>query len=92
MLVNAITFEIRDYSTGVAESFVVEDTEFNYEMIASHRCTRDIHFTPMFDFEFERKECSPKFIEFGEAFEHALTENENVIELDTVDEMVGCFV
>ena len=91
MLINAITFEIRDFTTGNSEQFIVENTEVNFEMIAGHRYTRDIQFTSMFDFEFERKEHTPKFILFGEVFEMALIENEGVADLDCVDEMVGVF-
>ena len=40
MLIPTIQFEIRDFKNGTAETFVVENTEANYELIAAHRFTR----------------------------------------------------
>ena len=91
MMINAITFEIRDFTTGNSEEFVVENNELNYDMIASHRYTRGIQFIDMFDFEFERKEHTPKFILFGEAVGMAFVENLGVADLDSIDEMVGVY-
>jgi hypothetical protein len=89
MLIEVITFEIRNFNTGTAEEFCIVDTELNYSMVASHPKTRGISFKSMFDFEFTHKQSVPKFIRFGAAVADAF---ENEIEIDEVDEMVGMYV
>lgn len=91
MLIETITFEIRDFKHGTFEEFVVENTPVNFEMISSHRCTREIMFIQLLDFDFARKERIPTFILFGEAVAVAFFENMNVSEIDDIDEMVGTY-
>lgn len=91
MLVDIITFEIRDFATQQFEEFVVENTDCTYNFIASHRRTRNIQFSQMFDFEFARKEHSPKFLAVAEAFENAFSNSDNLLEIDEIDEMVGTY-
>jgi hypothetical protein len=91
MLVETITFEIRDFNTGAFEDCVVENTELNYSLISRHRFTRGIEFVKMFDFEFTGKAHTPKFIEFGLAVAESLEENKNIMNIDPIDEMVGTF-
>lgn len=92
MLVNTITFEIRDFKTGQFEEFVVENSAETFEFIASHRKTRNIHFRQMFDFEFDRKCNKPKFLAVAEAFANAFDNEDNLSELCDIDEMTGCYV
>lgn len=55
MLVEVITFEIRNFTEDTSENFMVADTIENYEMIAAHRFTRQIQFVKKFDFQFENE-------------------------------------
>ncbi len=83
MQISTISFEIRDFRTGDFENFRVENTISNQEKILAHRCTRNIRFEPMFDFQFAKERHYPtEMIDFS-------TETEN--ELDEIDEMVGVF-
>lgn len=91
MLIDVITFEIRDFKTGNSEEFVVEYSNANFDLIAQHRFTRDIQLTAMFDFEFISKERTPKFILFGESVAMAWFENKSVMDIDDIDEMVGIY-
>lgn len=91
MLIDTITFEIRNFATGSFQEFVVENTNANYTLIAAHRFTRSIRLTKMFDFEFTAKEKTPKFILFGEIVATAYFENKDVEELDLIDEMIGIY-
>ena len=91
MLVETITFEIRDFKTGQVEEFVIEDTPTNYDLVAHHRFTRGINFIKMFDFQFVSRQHTPKFIEFGATVAESLKENEKVMDIDDVDEMVGTY-
>jgi hypothetical protein len=83
MLIEAITFEIRDFKNGIQEEFVVENTIENQEKVFSHRLTRDIKFTKFLDFDFGRKMRIPSDF-LGE-----FTDVEPLI--DPIDEMVGVF-
>jgi len=93
MLIETIKFEIRDYTTGAAEQFVVENTATNYELIATQRNTRDIHFEQMFSFDFERKQNVPTFILTYEqdlifdAIQEYVNNHVLEFELDDVDQM-----
>jgi uncharacterized protein YwqG len=91
MLIETITFEIRNFNNGTAEQYVVTNSQVNFELISAHRFTREISFTKMFSFEFIAKANYPKFIEFGEAVAMAFVENYDVAEIDDVDEMVGTY-
>lgn len=59
MRIHTIEFDIHNFETNVSEHFIIEDTDENYEFVMSHRYTRDIHFSKMFDFQFEKDECLP---------------------------------
>lgn len=91
MLVDIITFEIRDFTTQQFEEFVVENTACAFDFIASHRRTRNIQFSQMFDFEFARKEHSPKFLAVADAFVKAYENHDNLLEIDEIDEMNGTY-
>lgn len=91
MLVSTINFEIHNFTTHTSETFMVENTVENQEMIFTHSYTRNIKFMDMFDFEFARKNVIPKFILFGATVADSFFENELVMELDETDEMVGSF-
>ena len=92
MLIETIKFEIRNFQNGTAETFIIANTPGVYEMVASHRKTRDIEFKDMFDFEFVSKRTkAPKFIQFGLSVANALIENEMLEEIDEIDEMVGTY-
>ena len=54
-----IEFDIHDFENHTDEHFVVENNDENLELIYSHCHTRDIQFTKMFDFEFDKKERIP---------------------------------
>lgn len=62
MLIETITFDIHDFKSNITESFIVENTIANQEMILTHRYTRNIKFDRMFDFQFESEMRMP--IEF----------------------------
>jgi hypothetical protein len=62
MFINVIKFDITDFKACTSESFVVENTIANQEMILTHRYTRHIVFDRMFDFQFENEMRMP--IEF----------------------------
>lgn len=61
MQIEAIAFEIRDFSNGSFSEYLVENTIENQELINSHRFTRDIRFVKIFDFQFEKEETIPEF-------------------------------
>lgn len=64
MLIETITFDIQNFDNSTAESFVVENTEINYEMICAHSFTRQIKFTKMFAFQYAKEMRMPlEFIE-----------------------------
>jgi hypothetical protein len=93
MLIETIEFEIHNFELHTDESYLVENTETNYALIAANKWTRNIHFTKTFHFQFEKENRTPEFI--IEALEIAvddyLSEFEIEFELDEVDEMVGTF-
>ena len=91
MLINAITFDIHNFTTHTDNSYMVENTPTNFELIAMQKNTRQIEITQEFDFDFAQRECEPRFIEFGNAVLDSLEENANVMDIDDVDEMVGTF-
>lgn len=62
MLISTISFEIRDFSTGEFEQFLVLNTIENQEMVFTHRFTRQIKIADMFEFQFNREMHMP--IEF----------------------------
>ncbi len=83
MLISTISFEIHDVRNNRLETCLIENTEANQHKVFTHRQTRNILFSKVFDFEFVQKRHMPvEFIDFS-------TEEEN--ELDMVDEMVGAF-
>lgn len=88
MLIETIEFGMHKSD----ETFVVPNTEENYEIIAGNRFTRQIHFTKTFDFQLKRTLHAPSFfiealaIEFIEATV-AIEESE----LFNYDEMVGIY-
>ncbi len=83
MLISVISFEIHDVKHNRLEKCTVLNTEDMQHKVFTHRNTRDIFFTKMFDFEFMQARHTPvEFISFS-------TEEEN--ELDSVDEMVGVY-
>lgn len=87
MLIDVITFEIRDFATGQSSDYVMKNSAESYELIASHRSTRNIEFDQMFEFEFERKMRIPNYIrDIYELQSHA-----REYELDDIDEMVGVY-
>lgn len=88
MEISVIDFEVRNFSTGEAERFVVENTADNYSLIATQKNTRDIQVKDMFDFQFERERHEPKFITFTEIVMNAF---DNYDESDDVDEMHGTY-
>lgn len=55
MLTQIIRFEKGDYSTGVFEEFIVDNTVDNWELILSDRFTRNIKADQMQDFQFARE-------------------------------------
>jgi hypothetical protein len=65
MLIKTITFEIPNLQDSTTEEFIVENTPENYEMVMTHRRTRNIKFDRAFDFEFEKIERMP--VEFIDA-------------------------
>lgn len=92
MLIPTIQFEIRNFSDNSFEKFIVQDTELNYALIAANHFTRDIQFVNMFDFQYDREKKAPQFVEFADAFTHAVSENcGGALEIDPIDEMVGTF-
>lgn len=90
MLVKVIEFDIHNFTNHITEEYVIEYSPLNYELIAGRKDTRNIRFTSLFDFEFERKANPPKFISFGNAIDIAMACISGIEELDDVDEMVGC--
>lgn len=92
MLIPTISFDVHNFTTHQTESFLVEATEDNYELIAQQRFTRNIVISQMFDFQFARERKAPKFLEFGNAILGSFakyTEIEN--ELCDIDEMMGIY-
>jgi hypothetical protein len=94
MLIETIQFEIRDFTNGTAESFMVHNTSVNYELIAAQRHTRDIQFTQVFDFQFNKEMHIPPFIldyeadMLAEMVQDFMDAHELEYELDNVDQMV----
>lgn len=91
MLVNTISFEIRDFTTNSFTEYCVLATEDNYAAIAQQRFTRNIQIGQMFDFEYSRKQHAPKFVLFANALILAFENEDNLLDIDDVDEMVGTF-
>jgi hypothetical protein len=93
MLIETIEFEIHNFELHTDESYLVENTETNYALIAGHKSTRNIHFTKTFHFQFAKETRTPAFIieALEIAVEDYLSEYEREFELDEVDEMVGAF-
>lgn len=91
MLIEIITFEIRNFKNGTFADYVVENTPVNFELISAHKYTREISFGKMFDFEFVNNCKYPQFIELAEATAIAYFENKDIVEIDDVDEMVGIY-
>jgi hypothetical protein len=89
MLIETITFEVRNFTTHEFENFVIEDNDTNYTMVMQHRFTRNIKFVKKFDFQFEKERKAPKFIEFATAVADSLFSADPAI--DEIDEMVGTF-
>lgn len=64
MLNNVMTFDIHDFKTNITESYVVLNTEDNQEKVLTHRFTRNIQFSQMFSFQFDKEMRMPiEFIE-----------------------------
>jgi hypothetical protein len=91
MLINVIQFEIRNFANGSFEQFTVENTADNFELITSHRCTRGIQFETVFDFQFERIEKTPQFMELARSVADSFNKNGEMMELCEIDEMVGAY-
>ncbi len=90
MLISTISFDVHDFKNNISQSFIVENTIENLELIEGHRFTRAISFAKEFDFDFNRKSKMPTFM--IEAFTlqlNSYSEEEN--EIDEIDEMVGTF-
>lgn len=88
MLVDAISFEIRDFTTGTFEEFLVPDTADNFALIAGHRFTRQIQFVKKFDFQYNHEHKAPAFM-IESLFTQFMNAHSTEFELDTVDEMYG---
>lgn len=98
MMIPTIKFEIRNFKTGEFATYLIENTALNYELVATHRYTRDIVVGETFSFQFEKEMNVPAFIVeyydamITEAVETFIDANRIAFEIDDVDEMVGMVI
>lgn len=91
MLIPVITFEMRDPKSGLFIDYCIASNHINNALIAGDRRTRNIHFTSMFEFEFNREFKQPKFVELGSillnAQAHSCNFEYDAEDLSNVDQM-----
>lgn len=92
-LVNAIEFEIHNFTTNTSVQFLIPDTNNNYELIAAQRFTRSIKFVKVFDFQYRKEVKAPAFILESLVMDYLESLNEMREGFDIIDsdEMVGAF-
>jgi hypothetical protein len=83
-LTSVITFEIHNFTTHISEEFVIENTLDNQEMVFSHRNTRNIKFSQMFSFQYEKEMNMPLEFVSMDTWIRMLNESPSVAELLSV--------
>jgi hypothetical protein len=81
MQVNVITFDIHDFKNHITESFVIENTPENQEMVFTHSFTRNIKFAQMFSFQYDKEMRMPVEFVYPDTWMYLLNVNPELADL-----------